>query len=176
MTVILMRLLLLDCADAIVRASTGGADEEEPPSPSIQNDEGSVIDQGDGGGTSGSGRIMPDSIVATEGTNAAIRASVAMARRRGDGGGAGSPKGAQGRQQTAALEGASLTLQGGVSGDASLAGGGIEGLIWHSSDTAVKPIVANRRIERVPESKYDPKALTFPAMSLQVIWMSVKSI
>jgi serine/threonine-protein kinase ULK4 len=47
--------------------------------------------------------------------------------------------------------------------------GGIEGLIWHSSDVAVKPIVANRRIERLPEPKYEPKALTFPAMSLQVV-------
>eukprot|EP00955_Chlamydomonas_euryale_P023544 248985-Chlamydomonas_euryale.AAC.1 len=40
--------------------------------------------------------------------------------------------------------------------------------MWHPSDTAVKPIVANRRIERLPEPKFDAKALPFPALSLQV--------
>lgn len=44
----------------------------------------------------------------------------------------------------------------------------LEGLVWHASDAAVKPIVANRRIERLPEPKFEPKALPFPAMSLQV--------
>jgi len=44
----------------------------------------------------------------------------------------------------------------------------LESLVWHASDAAVKPIVANRRIERLPEPKFDAKALPFPAMSLQV--------
>lgn len=43
----------------------------------------------------------------------------------------------------------------------------IDNLIWHASDTAVKPIVANRRIERLPEPRYDPRGLPFTAMSLQ---------
>lgn len=46
--------------------------------------------------------------------------------------------------------------------------GSVEVMLWHASDTAVKPIVANRRIERLPEPKFDAKALTFPALSLQV--------
>eukprot|EP00878_Enallax_costatus_P020942 GHUV01022155.1.p1 GENE.GHUV01022155.1~~GHUV01022155.1.p1 ORF type:complete len:723 (+),score=230.98 GHUV01022155.1:2317-4485(+) len=40
-------------------------------------------------------------------------------------------------------------------------------LIWHPSDSAVKPIVANRRIERLPEVQYDPKALPFEPLNLQ---------
>lgn len=34
-------------------------------------------------------------------------------------------------------------------------------LIWHVSDSSVKPIVANRRIERLPEPKWDAQALPF---------------
>ena len=44
----------------------------------------------------------------------------------------------------------------------------LETLVWHPSDAAVKPIVANRRIERLPEPRYDPRALPFQPMSLQV--------
>jgi serine/threonine-protein kinase ULK4 len=47
-------------------------------------------------------------------------------------------------------------------------GGVVEALIWHTSDTAVKPIVANRRIERLPEPRFEAKALPFPALTLQV--------
>ncbi len=50
----------------------------------------------------------------------------------------------------------------------SMQTGTVEALIWHPSDSAVKPIVANRRIERLPEPRYDPKALSFTPMSLQV--------
>lgn len=46
--------------------------------------------------------------------------------------------------------------------------GAVETLIWHASDSAVKPIVANRRIERLPEPKYDPKSLPFTPMLLPV--------
>lgn len=34
-------------------------------------------------------------------------------------------------------------------------------LIWHATDSSVKPIVANRRIERLPEPKWDARALPF---------------
>lgn len=44
----------------------------------------------------------------------------------------------------------------------------VEALIWHASDSAVKPIVANRRIERLPDPRYDPKGLPFTPLSLQV--------
>lgn len=44
---------------------------------------------------------------------------------------------------------------------------GVEGLVWHSSDAAVKPIVANRRIERLPEPRFEPKGLPFTPLSLQ---------
>lgn len=37
-------------------------------------------------------------------------------------------------------------------------------LIWHATDSSVKPIVANRRIERLPEPKWDARALPFKAL------------
>ena len=37
----------------------------------------------------------------------------------------------------------------------------IEQLIWHPSDLSIKPIVGNRRIERLPEPKWDAAALPF---------------
>ncbi|KAL0019961.1 hypothetical protein WJX79_009290 [Trebouxia sp. C0005] len=40
-------------------------------------------------------------------------------------------------------------------------------LIWHVSDSSVKPIVANRRIERLPEPKWDAQALPFKPLALQ---------
>lgn len=40
----------------------------------------------------------------------------------------------------------------------------LEKLIWHPSDVSIKPIVANRRIERLPEPKWDPAALSFEAL------------
>ena len=41
-------------------------------------------------------------------------------------------------------------------------------LIWHASDSSVKPIVANRRIERLPEPKWDAEALPFrPLVTLE---------
>ncbi|GFR42705.1 hypothetical protein Agub_g3628 [Astrephomene gubernaculifera] len=43
----------------------------------------------------------------------------------------------------------------------------LDELIWHPSDTAVKPIVANRRIERLPEPRYDPGSLPFKPWSLK---------
>ncbi|KAG2493011.1 hypothetical protein HYH03_008674 [Edaphochlamys debaryana] len=42
----------------------------------------------------------------------------------------------------------------------------LEDLIWHPSDTAVKPIVANRRIERLPEPRYDAASLPFKPWTL----------
>lgn len=41
-------------------------------------------------------------------------------------------------------------------------------LIWHSSDVVVKPIVANRRIERLPEPRFSASELPFTPLSLQV--------
>ena len=37
----------------------------------------------------------------------------------------------------------------------------IEQLIWHPSDLSIKPIVGNRRIERLPDPKWDASALPF---------------
>eukprot|EP00198_Chlamydomonas_reinhardtii_P009635 XP_001698972.1 predicted protein [Chlamydomonas reinhardtii] len=42
----------------------------------------------------------------------------------------------------------------------------LEELIWHPSDTAVKPIVANRRIERLPDPRFDAASLPFKPWSL----------
>jgi hypothetical protein len=40
-------------------------------------------------------------------------------------------------------------------------------LIWHPSDSAVKPIVANRRIERLAEPAWDAASLPFAPLTLQ---------
>ena len=37
----------------------------------------------------------------------------------------------------------------------------LESLIWHASDAAVQPIVANRRIEAVVQPQWDPRNLPF---------------
>jgi hypothetical protein len=42
----------------------------------------------------------------------------------------------------------------------------VASLIWHPSDLSVKPIVANRRIERLPEPRFDARALPFQPLSL----------
>jgi hypothetical protein len=43
----------------------------------------------------------------------------------------------------------------------------LQQLIWHPSDAAVKPIVANRRIERLAEPSWDATALPFAPLTLQ---------
>lgn len=42
----------------------------------------------------------------------------------------------------------------------------LESLVWHASDVMVKPIVGNRRIERLPELRFDSTSLPFPALTL----------
>ena len=42
-----------------------------------------------------------------------------------------------------------------------LAGPSAASLIWHATDSSVKPIVSNRRIERLPEPQWDPRLLPF---------------
>mmetsp|Transcript_37117 Transcript_37117/g.82576 ORF Transcript_37117/g.82576 Transcript_37117/m.82576 type:complete len:1288 (+) Transcript_37117:271-4134(+) len=133
----------------------GLLEDEEPPSPA-QSDDGAVIDQGD------AGRV---GVVNTM-TNDAMRA---QGWRRGTD---SSPRDEQastsGRPTTAATGdaddfGAADDDMGIMTADPQT----VEKLIWHPSDTAVKPIVANRRIERLPEPRFDAKSLPFPAMSLQ---------
>ena len=48
-------------------------------------------------------------------------------------------------------------------------------LIWHASDSSVKPIVANRRIERLPEPKWDAQALPFRPLvgALQLLQLAL---
>ena len=49
-------------------------------------------------------------------------------------------------------------------------------LIWHASDSSVKPIVANRRIERLPEPKWDAEALPFrPLVNLDTCCTSCEA-
>ena len=160
----------------------GAPEEEEPPSPaSVQSDDGAVIDQGDGGG-GGRGAVVPSSMVPAGGVDAAMRASAVMRRGRGGGGGspaheaavaggaaaATGPAGSAAAVRRGAAEGEEASTLMMDSSGALGSAGGVEALIWHASDTAVKPIVANRRIERLPEPRYEAKALPFPAMSLQV--------
>ena len=46
----------------------------------------------------------------------------------------------------------------------------IEQLIWHPSDLSIKPIVGNRRIERLPEPKWDAGALPFESKARSVFF------
>jgi serine/threonine-protein kinase ULK4 len=39
-------------------------------------------------------------------------------------------------------------------------------LLWHPTDVAVKPIVLNRRIDKITEPRYDARALPFAPLSL----------
>ncbi|CAG9460825.1 unnamed protein product [Pedinophyceae sp. YPF-701] len=48
----------------------------------------------------------------------------------------------------------------------------LEDVIWHASDMVVKPIVGNRRIERVPEPRWDAAALPFRPLTLQEMIMA----
>jgi serine/threonine-protein kinase ULK4 len=64
--------------------------------------------------------------------------------------------------------GADDYTDGGVIGVFGQDSGAIEALIWHASDSTVKPIVANRRIERLPEPRYEARGLPFTPLSLTV--------
>ncbi len=44
----------------------------------------------------------------------------------------------------------------------------ITALIWHGSDLAIKPIMANRRIERLPEPRWDPRSIPFATLVMQM--------
>lgn len=43
----------------------------------------------------------------------------------------------------------------------------VAALIWHASDMAVKPIVANRRIERLPEPRWDARSIPFAILVIR---------
>ena len=51
-----------------------------------------------------------------------------------------------------------------VAGEGSETEPRLEDLIWHPSDSAVLPIVANRRIESVADPQFDAAALPFPPL------------
>eukprot|EP00899_Mesostigma_viride_P011673 jgi/Mesvir1/20506/Mv12390-RA.3 len=48
----------------------------------------------------------------------------------------------------------------------------LESLLWHPSDSAVKPIVLNKRIEKVVDPPWDAKALPFRPLSLEEMMSS----
>ena len=50
--------------------------------------------------------------------------------------------------------------------DAGAALESIASLMHHATDSAIKPIVLNRRIEVLPEPMYDPAGLPFPALTV----------
>ena len=47
-----------------------------------------------------------------------------------------------------------------------------EDVIWHASDAVVKPIVGNRRVERILDPKWEAGALPFRAMTLSEVLMA----
>jgi serine/threonine-protein kinase ULK4 len=51
--------------------------------------------------------------------------------------------------------------------DAADSDADLQSLMWHPSDSAVKPIVANRRIERLAEPSWDAASLPFAPLTLQ---------
>ena len=60
-----------------------------------------------------------------------------------------------------------LGVRGNVESMGATTGGvALEDVVWHASDMIVKPIVGNRRIERVPEPKWDAGSLPFKPLSL----------
>ncbi|KAF5840559.1 hypothetical protein DUNSADRAFT_16357 [Dunaliella salina] len=150
----------IDTADAeldfVDERDDGAADDDEHPSPA-QSDDGAVIDQGAAFGDAG--QVGPIGGMALNSEQI----------RPGQGRGRGNePAGSRQGGQDKALEDEGA---GNDSTDVCTtldpSTPALESLVWHASDAAVKPIVANRRIERLPEPKFDAKALPFPAMSLQ---------
>uniref|UniRef100_A0A7S3R0S0 Protein kinase domain-containing protein n=2 Tax=Dunaliella TaxID=3044 RepID=A0A7S3R0S0_DUNTE len=142
--------------DFVDERDDGAADDDEHPSPA-QSDDGAVIDQGAAFGDAG--QVGPIGGMALNSEQ----------MRPGQGRGRGNePAGSRQGGQDKALEDEGA---GNDSTDVCTtldpSTPALESLVWHASDAAVKPIVANRRIERLPEPKFDAKALPFPAMSLQ---------
>jgi serine/threonine-protein kinase ULK4 len=100
----------------------------------------------------------------------AAAAAAAHWRVQGQGGGGGSPV------APAATVAAAAAAAGGVAGEleqldisssAPRAGAvPLADLVWHPSDTAVKPIVGNRRIERLPDPRYEARDLPFQPLGL----------
>jgi len=77
--------------------------------------------------------------------------------------GAGADSEAQGLGVRGAAESLGATAGHGVA---------LEDVVWHASDMIVKPIVGNRRIERVPEPKWDAGSLPFKPLSLHDLLMA----
>uniref|UniRef100_A0A7S0S6G9 Protein kinase domain-containing protein n=1 Tax=Chlamydomonas leiostraca TaxID=1034604 RepID=A0A7S0S6G9_9CHLO len=133
------------------------ADDEEPPSPA-QSDDGAMIDQGDAGRLGPIGGMNVDNMRA----QARGRAEAAPARAHPTRSGDDEPS-TSGRDGDGADYPGEDDMETGIK---VTDGQALEGLIWHSSDSAVKPIVANRRIERLPEPRYEAKSLPFTPLSL----------
>ncbi|KAJ9520906.1 hypothetical protein QJQ45_014112 [Haematococcus lacustris] len=167
------------------------AEEDEPQSPA-QNDDGATIDQGAALGESGNRIATLTKMTAAD----SVQRGTAMARARGaepasNGAATANATGQAGTGQdqasvkavppTSGAKGPGVTTltqpadtdgggQQGTLPSPSTAGGpspAMDALIWHASDAAVKPIVANRRIERLPEPRYEAKSLPFTPLSLQ---------
>eukprot|EP00798_Chlamydomonas_sp_ICE-L_P014436 gene14436-20443_t len=134
-------------------------EEEEPQSPA-QSDDGSMIDQGEG---MGSGVVRASMTGGAMAAAARAQAQGARTVRKDD---TTSPN--SGNKDAAGEFDDDMEVVGpSIGAGADQGAGSIEALIWHLSDTAVKPIVANRRIERLPEPRFDAKALPFTAMTLE---------
>ncbi|MEW5310458.1 MAG: hypothetical protein WDW38_002255 [Sanguina aurantia] len=159
-------------------------DDEAMPSPA-QSEDGSAIDQA----TSSSNLRLSDNGGKVVG---ALTADAMKAETCGGGGptrGAELPSRAAEHDQQgmassrAALPGAGAAAQQAELADdddmergmssSQLVGAGadaaaMERLIWTAADTAVKPIVANKRIERTPEPRFDAKSLPFEPLTMEV--------
>jgi hypothetical protein len=103
----------------------------------------------------------------------AAAAAAAHWRAQEPAGGAGSPLGRDaaalaGELDTALDLGASASASAASAAPAAPRGGAapLAELIWHPSDMAVKPIVGNRRIERLPDPRYEARELPFRPLSL----------
>ncbi|CAI5470722.1 unnamed protein product [Closterium sp. Yama58-4] len=69
------------------------------------------------------------------------------------------PAAAAGAAATAAVAGASAAAGAGAAGAEAEKGLSAVDVMWHASDVAVKPIVLNRRIEKLPEPAFDARHL-----------------
>ena len=89
------------------------------------------------------------------------------------------PRTMQRRDTEGAEESKELVGDGGVNVRANLDSMGatkpdllLEDVIWHPSDSVVKPIVGNRRVERVLDPKWEPASLPFRPFSLQEVLLA----
>lgn len=146
----------------------GGEDEE--PNSSATGDDGALIDQSTPMSNGGHVNVVESTMMNGDVRKSQVPRSRPVVSDQSYSGTSADDTGPSGQrqEQTSGIQEvtsaeASPTAAPPAVGTAS----DLEALMWYPSDSAVKPIVANRRIERLPEPKWDRNLLPFQPLTLQ---------